>query len=151
MSKYDGIAFHAIDEISDDLLQFAVIVAQYNGKWIFCRHKQRDTWEIPGGHREPQEDIAATADRELYEETGAIQFKCSPVCVYSVTEYAQTTYGMLFTADIKTLGPLPPETEIGKRMFSDILPEPLTYPAIQPYLFEKVKTVLKTASQQNAV
>lgn len=49
--------------------------------------------------------------------------------------------------DVKTLGPLPPETEICKRMFSDTLPESLTYPAIQPYLFEKVKTVLKTASQ----
>lgn len=26
------------------------IMALYKGKWIFCKHKKRDTWENPGGH-----------------------------------------------------------------------------------------------------
>lgn len=38
-----------------------------------------------GGHREDGEDILETAKRELYEETGAITFDITPICIYSVT------------------------------------------------------------------
>ncbi len=40
------------DDVDDDLLRFAVIIAVHNGKYIFCKHKERNTFEIPGGHRE---------------------------------------------------------------------------------------------------
>ena len=72
------------DTVDDSLLKFAVIISQSNGKWVFCKHKERSTWEVPGGHREPGEDILDTAKRELYEETGAIDFEIDSVCVYSV-------------------------------------------------------------------
>ena len=42
---------------ADKPLKYAVICARYNGKWVFCKHKNRDTYEIPGGHREDSEDI----------------------------------------------------------------------------------------------
>ena len=48
---------------ADKPLKYAVICARYNGKWVFCKHKERDTYEIPGGHREDGEDIEATAKR----------------------------------------------------------------------------------------
>ena len=57
------------DTVNDELLKFAVIISQSNGKWVFCKHKERNTWEVPGGHREDGEDILETAKRELYEET----------------------------------------------------------------------------------
>lgn len=72
------------DSIDDSLLKFAVIISQSNGKWVFCKHKERDTFEVPGGHREAGENILETAKRELQEETGAIKFDIKPVCVYSV-------------------------------------------------------------------
>ena len=72
------------EEIEDQLLKFAVIISKYQNKWVFCKHKLRDTFEIPGGHREENENILETAKRELYEETGAIDFKIKPICVYSV-------------------------------------------------------------------
>ena len=59
------------DSIDDSMLKFAVIIAKHNGKWVFCKHRERSTWEVPGGHREQGEDILETAKRELYEETGA--------------------------------------------------------------------------------
>ena len=39
------------DTVNDELLKFAVIISQSNGKWVFCKHKERDTYEVPGGHR----------------------------------------------------------------------------------------------------
>lgn len=40
------------ESIEDDLLKFAVIISKTQNKYVFCKHKDRDTWEIPGGHRE---------------------------------------------------------------------------------------------------
>ena len=33
------------DTVNDELLKFAVIISQSNGKWVFCKHKERDTYE----------------------------------------------------------------------------------------------------------
>lgn len=59
------------ESVADELLKFAVIISKHNGKWVFCKHKERDTYEVPGGHREEGESILDTAKRELNEETGA--------------------------------------------------------------------------------
>ena len=72
------------DQVDDSVLKFAVIIAKTNGQWVFCKHRERDTYEIPGGHREPGEDILTTARRELREETGAVDFTIRPICAYSV-------------------------------------------------------------------
>jgi 8-oxo-dGTP diphosphatase len=94
------------DFIEDSKLKFAVIISKYKGKLIFCKHRERNTYEIPGGHREDGESIIDTAKRELTEETGAKTFSILPVCVYSVTgknrinEEGSETFGMLFVAEI---------------------------------------------------
>ena len=56
------------DYADDKRLKFAVIIARTNGKWVFCKHKERDTYELPGGHRERGEDILTAAERELREK-----------------------------------------------------------------------------------
>ena len=33
------------DNIEDEKLLFAVILTKYNNKWVFCKHKNRDTYE----------------------------------------------------------------------------------------------------------
>lgn len=53
------------DSVEDHLLEYVVIASRYRNKWIFCKHKNRNTLEIPGGHREKGEDIVTTANREL--------------------------------------------------------------------------------------
>ena len=47
----------------DDLLKFAVIISKSNSKWVFCKHRDRDTYEVPGGHRE-----AGEFEEELHSE-----------------------------------------------------------------------------------
>ena len=37
------------DTVNDELLKFAVIISQSNGKWVFCKHKERDTYEVREG------------------------------------------------------------------------------------------------------
>ena len=132
------------DQVSDELLKFAVIISKTNGKWVFCKHKERNTYEVPGGHREENETILETAKRELKEETGALDFTVTPICVYSVTgknkvnETGEETYGMLFFADIKSFeNEL--HSEMEKVLITDTLVENWTYPLIQPKLIEEAK------------
>lgn len=127
------------NEIEDEKLKFAVIVAKFNGKLVFCRHKMRNTWEVPGGHREQGEDILDTAKRELYEETGAVKFNIEHVTVYSVLEEnGKETFGKLFFAEITEFED-ELHSEIEEIIFSEENPENMTYPLIQPKLLEKVK------------
>jgi len=131
------------DNVDDSLLKFAVIISKSHGKWVFCKHKERETYEVPGGHREQNEDIFDTAKRELKEETGAIDFVIKPICVYSVkgkTRVNETldeeTFGMLYIADIKTFEKAL-NSEIEKIIITDNLVDNWTYPLIQPKLIQE--------------
>lgn len=132
------------DEIEDHLLKFAVIIARTNGKWVFCKHKERETLEVPGGHREKDELILDTAKRELREESGAVDFVIKPICVYSVKgktsvneKLTETTYGMLYIADIFSFEEI--HSEMEKIVISDDLITNWTYPSIQPKLMEEAQ------------
>ena len=127
------------DSVPEELLRFAVVISKAEGKWVFCKHRERTTWEVPGGRREPEEAILETARRELREETGAIDFSLRPVCVYSVKgknsinkHDDDISYGMLFTAEIFSFGEL--HSEIEEIRITEELPKNWTYPEIQPKL-----------------
>ena len=132
------------ETIDDALLAFAVIVSKANGKWVFCKHKERDTYEVPGGHREEGETILQAAKRELIEETGAVRFHIQPICVYSVigktrvNESGEESYGMLYYADIEEFED-ELHSEIEKVVLFDELPDEWTYPEIQPLLITEVQ------------
>lgn len=130
-----------LDHVEDELLKFAVIISFYQGKMVLCRHKDRDTYEIPGGHREADESILDCAKRELFEETGAIAFDIEPLCAYGtigknrINVSGDIIYGMLFVADIRRMDKL--EYEISEILLADKLVDNLTYPDIQPLFMEE--------------
>ena len=132
------------DKVEDSLLDFAVILAKTDGKWIFCKHIERDTLEVPGGHREAGEMILETAKRELREETGAVDFDIKPICVYSVKGKTRVnenlddeSFGMLFIADVFSFEEI--HSEIEKIVISDELVDNWTYPLIQPKLIAEAQ------------
>lgn len=128
---------------ADEKLKFVVIVSRYKNQWIFCKHRDRTTYELPGGHREKGEMMIDSARRELEEETGAVKYQIEPVCVYSVTgknrvnHTGEEMFGMLCFAKVESLNEKL-YSEIEKIYLFDDLPENLTYPDIQPELFYKV-------------
>ena len=113
-----------------------------NGKWVFCKHKERDTYEVPSGHREAGENILETAKRELQEETGAVKYEIKPICVCSVigktrvNNTGEETFGMLYFAEITEFAK-ELHSEMEKVVLMDELPENWTYPLIQTKLIEK--------------
>ncbi|GEM_PF-461788 len=117
-----------IHEMKDRFHRFVVIVAKKDDELIMVRHRNRETYEIPGGHVEENESLFEAAKRELYEETGALEFDIWPIGDYSVND----SFGRLFGATITKLGPLP-ESEITEvTVLNDNMS--WTYDAIQPIL-----------------
>lgn len=140
------VQFHLPGQIPQKDIRYVVIVARYEDKWVFCRHAQRKTLEIPGGHREYGETATEAAHRELWEETGASEAKLSSVCGYSVTKNGETSFGELYFALITNFEQLPACSEMAQVQLCDRLPEELTYPDIQPELFSRVQGWLNQQS-----
>lgn len=135
------------DKVEDSLLEFAVIIAKHDNKWLFCKHKNRNTYEVPGGHRDKGEDILETAKRELYEETGAREYTIKPVFVYSihgndgVIHNTNKRFGMVYYAEVKSFDTLP-SFEMEKIELFEEIPTELTYPAVHPLIMAKVDEIL---------
>ena len=142
MAWYDGSVVRFYDHVDDKLLKFAVIIAKTKGKWVFCKQKGRDTYELPGGHREPGEDILAAARRELYEETGAQEYRIEPVCVYSISAPGnfdgEESFGMLYYAEIAAFEP-ELHSEIESICITDRLVENWSYPPIHPKMLQEAR------------
>ena len=119
----------------DDLeLTYVVMGARYRGEWIFVRHRERQSWELPAGHIEAGEEPDQAAVRELYEEAGVVNSRLSIISDYSVSDGGKRAFGRLYYADVKELEALP-EHEIEEIKFSGELPRHLTYPEVQTLLF----------------
>ena len=127
---------------------FVVIFARYQDKWLYCRAKERDTYETAGGHIEQNETPLEAAKRELYEETGAVKFDISPAFDYSVHNPA-TGYstGQVFLAYIHELGEIP-EYEMAEVKLFGTIPEKMRFPYILPVLYEKMQILIKEKKEK---
>jgi 8-oxo-dGTP diphosphatase len=135
------VEFFQKDYLENDKYIYAVIATRFENKWIFVRHKDRSTWEFPGGRREAGENILDAARRELQEETGATEYKITPLHTYSVTRGSERSFGLLCFAQVEAFdNKLTYEIEEIKGF--DGLPKLMTYPEIIPALFEKVQSTI---------
>ena len=116
---------------TNEFIKYVIIVARYKDSFVFCKHKDRTTYELPGGHVEEHEDILTAAKRELEEETGAIAYD-----IKFISYYSYDSYWALYYAEIQELGEL--KYEIESLYFADYMPANITYPHIQPRIFQYI-------------
>lgn len=131
--------------------KYVVVLSKYHGKILLSRHKMRTTWETQGGHIEPGESPLEAAKRELYEESGALEFDIRPLCDYWAGDENTGTEGngMVFAAEIHKLGDLP-ESEMAEVRTFDMLPEDVTYKDITPVLFSYQEAAIPFEGQEAA-
>jgi 8-oxo-dGTP diphosphatase len=135
------IGYHQIST-NERVYNYVVIVAHFEGKLVWVRKKGTTTWEIPGGHVEKGETPTQAAERELWEETGALKYALTPICDFSITTESKESYNRLFYCKIKEIGKLP-ISEIEEVVFRNDIPTLLTHGRIQPELIEKVMVNIK--------
>lgn len=127
--------------IDNSKLIFVDIVAKYNGRWVLCKEKSRDTWECPGGHIDKGETPEQAAKRELWEETGATEFDIEPIGYYGakgidgVMESVEEVFGQIYYADIKIIRELP-DFEMEEIEIFQELPNNWTYPYAHPMFID---------------
>lgn len=139
------VEINLYDYIKDkNKLIFIDIVAKYNGQWVLCMKKDVSTWECPGGHIDKGETPEQAAIRELWEETGAIEFDITPLGYYGakgsdgIMESVEEVFGQIYYADIEVIGKLP-NFEIEKIQFFKELPNNWTYPYAHPLFIDLAK------------
>ena len=118
--------------------KYVVVMSEYQGKILLSRHRDRTTWETQGGHIEPGETPLDAARRELYEESGAVDFDIWPVFDYWAEDEKTGASGQVFAAEIRKLGPMPESEMAEVRAFAD-LPQNLTYPHVSPKAFAEAE------------
>ena len=126
--------WYGLINIDEEKLKYTVLLSKYEDKYILIRNRSRTIWELPGGKREEDESILQSAGRELFEETGAVEFELTPIGIYSINE----SFGMVYFADVIELGELP-DFEIEEIRFVEELPEGLNYGNVYYELFDKWK------------
>ena len=130
------VNFHNPGYYPDCGLTYVIIGARHNNSWVFIKHKHRKGYELPAGHINTGEDADIAARRELTEETGAVTFKISCLATYTVSDQAGTRAGRLYYSEIEKFGAKRDDNEVEEIIFTDSLPENLSFPYIQKVLFD---------------
>lgn len=122
--------------VPDCDVSFVVMLVRENGRLLVCHHQGRGEWELPGGRRERGETPFEAAARELWEETGALEFELAFLGWYGVRGPEGQTFGAAYSGVVSSRGDLPPY-EIASVCPVDQVPEGgCAYPEIQPAILE---------------
>ena len=138
MDKLDLNSIVPDGTADDGLLEYMVIAARCRDQWVIVRLRGREDWCFPGGHREAGETMDEAAARELFEETGALDWEgLECIAQYSVDHGDRISWGSVYACEIRRFGELPAEFEIEEVQLADDFPLGNTrFPGIMPGLME---------------
>jgi len=138
------LTFLQANSHNDEKIRFIIICARYKNQWLFVRNKNRTSYELPAGHIEDLETPIEAAARELYEETGAVDFSIIPMVDYCFNDKE----GRVFFADVNSLGELP-DYEIAEIISANYHPFPQTYPQLHPQFLKYAKNFVRGMKNEN--
>ena len=123
------------------------MITKHNGKFVLCWHTKSQKWDHVGGHVEKGENPLAAAKRELFEETGAIDFDIVPVFDHKAL-HADGTFnnGRTYFVNVREFSGLPAGSEMGKIGFFDEIPDDFRYDGSLEELINDYKRIEKLAS-----
>ena len=102
----------------------SVLVFIRNGnEWLMVKNKFR-SWEFPGGHKENEETVIETAQREAFEEAGVDIKNVSYVGYYRLPDGHTTA---IVTAEVEKMHEIPSDFETEERKFVSSFPEKLSF------------------------
>jgi 8-oxo-dGTP diphosphatase len=107
------------DTYSPLLITFMAIRHQQD--FLLVHHRERQSWELPGGHIEGAESARDCAVRELFEETGQrvehLDFRA--VLKYRAGSDNRSYYGTLYSGELPSPTPFRENEEIAQITFWD--------------------------------
>lgn len=133
----------AVGEFTD--YKYVVVIAFVGDRIVLCRHRDRLTWETPGGHIERGEAPREAAVRELYEEAGITARTLSDLGDYRVGDVT----GRVFVAEVGARHPLP-HFEMAETRDVEELPTDLTYPEIANMLVQHARAWRSQGTRRGA-
>ena len=131
-----------------DNITYVRMVVKYNGKFVLCYHMKSNKWDCIGGRVEKGESPLTAAKRELFEETGAVDFDIVPVRDYKRFLEDGTFYNnnREYFVCVRKFSDLPEGSEMGKIDFFDEIPDNFRYPNEHETKLEHFKHIEKCAS-----
>ena len=134
-----------------DPIGYVCIEAHTENGWILCFHGRRKSWECPGGHVEAGETPMEAARRELYEETGALDYDLRPVWDYRQYTEDGTFHnnGRVYYAEVRSCGPLPACSEMTEIRCFPALTDDVRYTYDRKMLDEMLSLAFRLGNETN--
>lgn len=84
--------------------EHVLVICQFYQQWLLTKHKKRG-FEFPGGKREAGETLEEAANREVFEETGAILKSLEHLGEYKVSGDQGSFVKAIFYGEVEKLQP----------------------------------------------
>ena len=119
--EYSQIAESGLDSDIYKPLLITFMAIRHESNFLLVHHRERQAWELPGGHIEGAESARDCAIRELFEETGqtAERLTFRAVLKYRAGSDNRIYYGTLYSGELLSPAPFRENEEISRITFWD--------------------------------
>jgi len=119
--EYSRIPEHELESDIYKPLLITFMAIRHAQDFLLVHHRERQAWELPGGHIEGAESARDCAVRELFEETGQrvkhLEFRA--VLKYRAGSDSRLYYGTLYSGELPSPAPFRENDEIVRITFWD--------------------------------